>query len=166
MYTLSCVLFGFLSLLLLAVDFFSKIYIYENFRSVVTTPIIEGILHITYCENTGGPFSIFRGQVMVLGILSIFVMIGIAAWLVVKKPKPILYRVCGCLFLAGGLGNLIDRLWRGYVVDFIHISAIDFPIFNIADIYVTVAACLFLFQAARETILESKAGDKNEVSDK
>ncbi len=76
-------------------------------------------------------------------ITGIIIIIGIAA-LVAKKIKNKYLAVTAVMIIAGGLGNLVDRIWRGYVVDYIRVLFIDFPVFNFADILVTCGAAMLM----------------------
>lgn len=103
-----------------------------------------GIFHITYAENTGGAWSMFQGQtwlfiaVLVLFIAAIVVLIW-KKWLTAK-----LEWWCLAAILGGGIGNMIDRLSCGYVRDMICFDFVDFPIFNVADCFITVGCFVLL----------------------
>lgn len=103
-----------------------------------------GIFHITYAENTGGAWSMFQGQtwlfiaVMVLFIAAIVVLIW-KKWLTAK-----LEWWCLAAILGGGIGNMIDRLSCGYVRDMICFDFVEFPIFNVADCFITVGCFVLL----------------------
>lgn len=106
---------------------------------------IEGLFHFTYVQNRGAAFSALQGQ------LWLFMLVFLAfavffVWVVVKKPFPFtkLEYWCMASVLAGGLGNLIDRLRLGYVVDMICTDFIRFPVFNVADSFVTCGVILLL----------------------
>lgn len=125
--------------------------------------IWDGVLELRYHENTGMAFSMMRGRTMALALLTILVMAA-AVWLYVilrrsSKWKTLTHIII--LFLAGGTGNLIDRIVHGYVVDFVYIKLIDFPIFNLADNYVTFAMAwliwLMLFRYREEDVQELAA---------
>lgn len=128
--------------LLLLGDRLSKLWVQEVLRPAETMPLLPGFIRLCYAENTGAAFSAFSGATVFLSLLSIAVCIGIAAWLL-YRPQ------CGKLLcsglsavLAGGAGNLIDRISYGYVVDFLELQFIRFAIFNVADICITVGAGL------------------------
>lgn len=109
-----------------------------------------GILQFRLVHNTGAAWSLLSDMTWLLGTVSLVVCAGmfIYAILWVKKPNWIL--TCGAaLVFAGGLGNAIDRLAQGYVVDFIEATFVDFPVFNVADIGVTCGFILALIGAYR-----------------
>ena len=106
-----------------------------------------GIFHLTLVHNTGAAFGMFANGTVILGIISIVVSVVLLAlpFLLeaIKKSKKLDFNFsfiqlfCVSIVVAGGIGNAIDRLVMGYVVDFICFDFIDFPVFNIADIGVT-----------------------------
>lgn len=105
----------------------------------------EGVFHLTYEKNNGAAFSFFAGGVNWLKWLSLFVSMGLIylAW---TTPRMNYKEQLGYGFiLAGALGNGIDRFFLGYVIDFLHISLINFPVFNIADVCINLGIiCLVL----------------------
>lgn len=110
---------------------------------------IKGVFELSYLENTGAAFGIFQNQRWVFMILTTFVIL-IIGYLYIRLPDKKRYRFLSAsllLLLAGAVGNMIDRTINGYVVDFFYFSLIDFPVFNVADIYVVLSAffCLLLF---------------------
>lgn len=120
--------------------------------------VIEGVFEFFYLENRGAAFGIFQNQRWIFLILTALIMVGLV-WLygrisAVKRYVPL--RICIVASFAGAIGNMIDRIKNGYVVDFLYFKLIDFPVFNIADIYVTLsvilAMVLFLFYYNEEEI--------------
>lgn len=120
--------------------------------------VIEGAFEFFYLENRGAAFGIFQNQRWIFLILTALIMVGLV-WLygripAVKRYVPL--RICIVASFAGAVGNMIDRIKNGYVVDFLYFKLIDFPVFNIADIYVTLsvilAMVLFLFYYNEEEI--------------
>ena len=108
-------------------------------------PFLPHILELTYVQNTGAAFSMLSQHTWLLTIVSAVVAVVIAAALVKKVVKHPFGVLSLSVVLAGAVGNLIDRVLNGYVVDFLYFSLIDFPVFNVADIYVTVSAFLLMF---------------------
>ena len=110
---------------------------------LITKPYVlwEGIFEFRYLENRGSAFGMFQNQIVFLLAVGI-VVLGFALFYFVKLPwnkKMNTLRVLGVFIAAGGIGNMIDRIRLGYVVDFFYFKLINFPIFNVADIYVTVS---------------------------
>ena len=112
-------------------------------------PIIEGVFRLQYLENRGAAFGLFQNQqtfFLIVGMITLILM----GYLYVKIPHTkrfLLLRICMMSITAGAIGNMIDRIRLQYVIDFLYFELIDFPIFNVADIFATVAtfALIFLF---------------------
>lgn len=113
--------------------------------------LIRGVLELYYLENQGAAFSMLQNQQVFFYVLTIIFLV-LAGWFLAKVPSTAKYtplRISLLVLCAGAVGNLIDRIVHKYVVDFIYFVIIDFPVFNVADIYVTlgviVLICLVLF---------------------
>ena len=134
----------FLLILLVAADQGAKWLSYLYLKGQPSVSLIPGVLelHYLYPENRGIAFGMFQGSVLFFAIVSVlFLGVILYAWIRIPKERfylPLL--TIATVLAAGALGNFIDRFFRGYVIDFIYFSLIDFPVFNVADIYVTVAA--------------------------
>lgn len=115
------------------------------------------IVSLTYCENTGASFSILQGQrAALIAVSLVFVTVAVIALLSGKiKPRLMIWAVS--LIIAGGVGNLIDRIANGYVVDFIDFKSIGFAIFNFADICAVTGAFMLFFAVLRDEIREYRA---------
>lgn len=132
-------LYIFLILLIIALDQGTKYLVISNMNIGDTIPILGDWLRITYVQNTGVAFSMFSGkQLITIALTSILLITCLTLIFKIRRDKklPILL---SCIF-AGGIGNLIDRVARGYVVDMI--SCWNFAVFNVADIFVTCACIL------------------------
>ena len=108
--------------------------------------LIPGVLSLSYIENHGAAFGIMQGRQWLLIVISA-VIITAAVVFCIRRIRDTRYRylrVLTVFLVAGALGNMIDRFMLGYVRDFIYFKLIDFPVFNVADIYVTVSAVLIL----------------------
>lgn len=106
---------------------------------------IKGVFHFTYVQNRGAAFSMLQGQKW-LFVVIFAVLVGLFLWLLMKKPLPFtkLEYWCMAAIIAGGLGNFIDRIRLGYVVDMICTDFITFPVFNVADSFVTCGVILLI----------------------
>ena len=135
--------FWFAAILGLVLDQASKYLVVQYLKGLPSTPLIDGVFHLTYATNTGAAFSLFSGQIDWLKWVSMFVSLGLVALGVFSKNLNRWEQVgYGCI-LAGAAGNGIDRFVAGYVVDFIDIRIIRFAIFNIADVSINVGlVCL------------------------
>ena len=110
--------------------------------------LIPGALELKYLypENKGIAFGMFQGNVAFFAILTM-IMSVLIIFLLIRIPKSSYYLpliATGVLMLSGAFGNLIDRICRGYVIDFIYFSLIDFPVFNLADFYVVCSGILLV----------------------
>lgn len=99
---------------------------------------------IEYVQNRGAAFSLLSGNVSFLTVVSVAFCIAAVIYWIKKKPSHPLMRLSISLMFSGALGNAIDRAVRGFVVDFIRVTFIDFPVFNIADIAITIGAALLV----------------------
>ncbi len=108
-------------------------------------PFLPGLLQLTYVRNTGAAFSSFEGQQWLFALVFV-VFTGIIAYEYFKKPMPFSKweRWCIAAIYGGGLGNMIDRVRLGYVVDMIETTFIEFPVFNVADCFITCGCILMM----------------------
>lgn len=127
--------------LLIVMDQVTKHLAMANLRDsgVNTVKVIPGLLEFVYLENTGTAFGLFAGMTWTITFLTGAVALLLAGLLIWYKKHNAFSFLSATLLLAGGVGNLIDRMLRGYVVDFIHITFFPY-IFNVADCFVTVGA--------------------------
>lgn len=115
-----------------------------------------GLFNFTYVENTGAAFSMFSDKTDTLSLLTILFLIAIFCLLMKKMFESKYVNVCLMLVFAGGLGNLIDRIAYGYVIDFIEPLFIDFAVFNFADCCITVGAFMLIGYEIYEIVKERK----------
>lgn len=145
------ILFALISALLILPDQWTKQLAVQYLSDGTSIPLIPDILYLLYVENRGAAFGILYGRQWIFYIITIVVLFSIL-YIVGRTPADRRYRplllVSGLIF-GGALGNFIDRVRQAYVVDFIYFRPIDFPVFNVADIFVTVGCfalvLLFLF---------------------
>jgi len=123
-------------LLCIAADQAVKYYVVTHLPLYGSTPLIPGFIELFYIENTGGGFSILSGHTWVLTVVTAALMTVLAVLLVKKTfPHPMgMWTLT--VILGGGLGNLIDRIRLGYVVDMFNFQFMNYPVFNVADILV------------------------------
>lgn len=137
----------FLILLLVAFDQVVKYYASTTLEQQGSIVLWEGVLQLTYLKNTGGIFGVLQNQTLfILFVVSILILVVI--YLLAKlpdKPRFTKLHIVLSVLLAGALGNLIDRIRFGYVIDFIYFVGIDFPIFNVADIMISVSTVVLIF---------------------
>lgn len=130
--------------LLTGFDQLIKFLAVENLKDKADIPLIPNVLYFQYLENRGAAFGIFQDQKIFLILLTSLILIGVCyvLWKIPADKKYIYLKLLCFLITAGGIGNLIDRIRLDYVIDFIYFAPIDFPIFNVADIYVSVGMIL------------------------
>lgn len=147
---------------LLAADQLVKLWAVNTLAPVETIQVIPGVLSFTYVENRGAAFGIFQGQRSFIIIL-VLVILGIVGWLLfTNRIKATLERVCTTMIIAGGLGNLIDRIRLGFVVDYIDINQLfAYPMFNLADCFVVVGSCLLVVYVMLEEKRDKKTAEQN-----
>lgn len=113
-------------------------------------------INLTYQENTGAAFSILRDKQLFLIILTSIIILGVIILLLTKRIKKTSYIWSFSLILAGGIGNLIDRIIHNYVIDFIDVRIIKFAVFNFADICAVVGTSLLIIFYIIEEVKDSK----------
>lgn len=135
------------SVLLVVLDQLTKAAAVAHLKDQEPFVIWKGVFEFSYLENRGMAFGMFQNKQIVFIVLTVLVMIALSYVYLIRIPAERRFfwlNLIAILFFAGAIGNLIDRVLQNYVVDFFYFVLIDFPIFNVADIYVTVAAFLFL----------------------
>ncbi len=130
--------------LLVGLDQLTKYFVITNVKPVDAVPVIDNILQFRYVENTGAAFSILSEKTWLLSLITGVLIVGALLYLFITKPKSKLFVTSIILVVSGGLGNLIDRLMRGYVVDFIEYLFMEYAVYNFADILVTIGAVLLV----------------------
>ncbi len=145
-------------------DQWTKMLAVTNLMPIGSTVLLDGILGLRYVENTGAAFGMLKGQRWFFLILSTVAILAISVYLVkFRKIVPPLLGVSLAMIVGGGIGNQIDRIANGYVVDFFEFLFVDFAIFNVADCFVTVGACLVIFDLLfidRQVLREDTAKKK------
>ena len=133
-----------LSLLLIIIDQTIKILVYKNlFCSEIT--VIKGLLNITYVENTGGAFG-FGSKNIIIFITFTIILVAFLIGLLIKKINEynMVKKISIIMIISGGIGNLIDRIFRGFVIDYIDINQLfEYPMFNFADICIVLGCIIF-----------------------
>ena len=138
------------------IDQITKALASTHLKPIATLPIIEDIFHFTYRENTGMAFGMLKEHRWVFMLVSSILIIGMGIYLYGMKSENRFYDVSLALILSGGIGNMIDRIFLGYVVDFIDCRFINFAVFNGADSFVCVGAGLLMLALILDLIKEFK----------
>ena len=130
---------------IVAADQLSKLWIVANIPLYEQIPVIPGLFHLTYVQNTGAAFSSFEGQIWLFTIV-FAVLTAAVIWEFSTKKMGFsnFERWCIAAIYAGGLGNMIDRLRLGYVVDMIEVEFMNFAVFNVADCFITCGCIAML----------------------
>ncbi|MBR5773605.1 MAG: signal peptidase II [Clostridia bacterium] len=128
--------------------------------------VIDGLFSLAYVENTGAAWGALDGKRWLLIVVAAVAVCVIVYMLIKGKIKGVCYNVATVMLLAGGLGNLIDRFCRGYVIDYIRTLFIDFPVYNFADILITIGAGFLIVKLLQELIVEFRADRAKKRGDK
>ncbi|MCR5116511.1 MAG: signal peptidase II [Lachnospiraceae bacterium] len=132
------------AVLLIVIDQASKFWIAANLKGRENIVLIKKIFELEYVENDGAAFSSFSGKQAFLLVLTLFIL-AFVIFEFIRTPndkKFIPLNITFTLLVSGAIGNMIDRVKQGYVVDFFYFVPINFPRFNVADIYITVSAVM------------------------
>ena len=148
--------------LLVAIDQIIKLLVLEHLKPIGSLTLIDGFIQLNYAENTGAAFGSFSGKTTFLSIFTLAIIILGLIYLFIKKRKVDVEYICISLIISGGLGNLVDRIFRGYVVDYIEPLFVDFAIFNFADILVTCSCIVLVIWLMYEIYRENK-NEKREM---
>lgn len=131
------------SAVLAVIDQIIKYFVLENLRPVGYMSVADSFFSLVYVENRGIAFGMFQGMFWFFSVMTV-VFIGIFIYMIVKKIfKGRLFYISSALIIGGGIGNLIDRVFRGYVIDYLSFSFFS-PVFNFADCCVTIGAVLMI----------------------
>lgn len=138
------------ALCLFVLDQWTKHLIELNFRTGQSKILIDKVLRLTYVQNRGAAFGILQGQRVAFLILTVAVFV-FAIWYIGKhRPESVLFLSSVGLILSGAAGNAYDRMCLGFVRDFIDVSFINFPVFNVADCAICIGAALLVLHAFRK----------------
>ena len=158
-------------ILLVLLDQWTKRLATAYLKGKPPVPLIPGVFELSYVENRGAAFGIFQGGQVFFSVVTVGVCL-LVLYLIMRTPRTRRYLplLLAFLFLlSGAAGNFIDRVFQGYVVDFLYFSLIDFPVFNVADCFVSVSAVLlaillmFYYREDETDFLFSLRGKKNEA---
>ena len=136
------------AVILTVIDQISKFLALEYLKPLKSIELIKGFMTLTFVENRGAAFGILYGARWFFVIITIAVTVAAIIYLKKYMPNTKEYfyvKISIVLILAGAWGNAIDRLFRGYVVDYFETTFIKWPVFNVADIYVVVGTILLAF---------------------
>lgn len=147
--------------LIVGIDQLLKVIVVQFLKPVITVPLWQDKIHLTYIENRGAAFSMLDGNRYLLMIFtSVIVLAGIYV-IAAKKIKAPFAIWTIAVILGGGAGNLVDRIFRGYVVDYIDFRIINFAVFNFADCCVVIGTILLMIYI----LLNNKDSKDNELEE-
>ncbi len=153
-----------LSAVLVIIDQLIKYFVFEYLAPVGNVSIIDNLFSLIYVENRGAAFGIMQNQVWFFAVVTILLIAVFMYILITKKMSGKLYIAATILIIGGGVGNLIDRIFRGFVIDYLSVSFFP-PVCNFADYCVTIGAILFvisLFVGTKRKIKLGSSGESNE----
>lgn len=134
--------FYLLSILLILIDQISKYYTLKVLKPIGTLEIIKGVFSLTYVENRGAAFGILQNARWIFIAATAIAIVCLIVYKCKYKPKGIIINTALLFILSGAVGNMIDRIWRGFVVDMLEVTFITYPVFNFADCLVVIGAIL------------------------
>lgn len=162
-YILPIILISFL----VAIDQLTKYIVRTSFKLYESKPLIKGVFELSYIRNEGVAWGMFAGKRIIFLLITVVVLLGCLYIYsnIDGIPKYKLLRIVLVILIAGAIGNMIDRIRYGYVVDFFYFKLIDFPVFNVADIYVVISMIsmflLFIFKYTNDDFDEILGSKKS-----
>lgn len=141
-----------ITIILIFIDQISKLLVANLLSQTTTITVIKNFFYLTYVNNDGAAFSILLGKRIFLIIIAIIIITLLIYYLKKHPPRSKLAIISSALLLGGSIGNLIDRIIRGYVIDFLDFKIINynFPIFNLADTFIVIGVFLLLIEEIRK----------------
>lgn len=144
-------------------DQLTKYLAVEFLKPVGSYPLWKDVLHLTYVENRGAAFGMLSNQRWVFMIFSSVAIVGLAVYLFRFCRENRWVKVALAMIIGGGIGNMIDRIALGYVVDFVDFTLIHFAVFNVADSFVSVGAVMLVIYFIRAMITEYRSGKQKKT---
>ena len=137
-------------------DQITKLLVVQNIAEGTFAQGLKGVFRLTYIENKGAAFGILSEHRWIFMVLSVIAIAAILFYLWKEKPQSMLVRLSLGMILGGGIGNMIDRIFRGAVVDFIDLEFMRFYVFNVADSFVCIGCALLILYLILSEIREDK----------
>lgn len=155
-------IYVFVLIVLFILDQITKNITHNNLAFGESIPVIQDFFHFTYVRNQGVAFGIFQGKLQIITIISIFAVAGIIYYVLkYEKNSSKLIHYAYTLIISGALGNISDRIFRGYVIDMIDFRGIWSYIFNMADVYINIGVALMLLDYVLVEKRKKDLGGKN-----
>lgn len=134
--------FTLITLFLIICDQVSKLAVLKYLKPIGTTVVIKDIFSLTYVENRGAAFGILQNSRWIFICATIIILAVLIVYKIKFGPQGKIINTSLCLLISGAIGNLIDRIFRGFVVDMLEVTFIEYPVFNVADCFVVIGAVL------------------------
>ena len=150
---------------LIAVDQVLKLVVLEHLAPVGSITLIEKFLSLTYVENTGAAFGSFSAHTTLLSVFTALVLIVGLIYLLSGKVNSKIAYACLTVIIAGGISNLLDRIFRGFVVDYIEPLFVNFAVFNFADILVTCGAGVLIIYLIYDMVKGSDSKNRGKENE-
>lgn len=151
--------------LLTLADQLIKLLVVARLKPIGSLLVIDGFLSLNYVENTGAAFGSFSGSTTLLSVVTL-VAVAVGSYYVLSGKLRFGFEyVCAVMIISGGFGNLIDRLCRGYVIDYIEPLFVNFAVFNFADILVTCGAVLLIVWLIKDIIKDFSKSRETESNE-
>lgn len=158
-------MFQFVSLIVIialaGLDQFIKYSVTNYIETHGTKDFLFGLFRLTYVKNTGAAFSSFSGNTVILSVLTSVIIVACLIYLMMRKSHSIIADISLILVISGGIGNMIDRVSNGFVVDFIEPLFVNFAVFNVADCFITVGAFMLAGYELFSGLKKSKSASGN-----
>lgn len=149
---------------LIGIDLLIKQKVVDTIALYEDVKFIDGFIGWTYVRNTGMAWSMFDGNPKLLSVFTGIIIFVALVYLALPKKRPLAYDILIPVILAGGAANMIDRITRGYVVDYIKTLFVDFPVYNFADCLITCGAVALMIYLIYEMVRDS-VKEKNKPSE-
>ena len=135
-----------LTIVFFVVDFVSKLIVSNLMNVHDSIEVIKDFFYISYFRNTGGAWSIFSNHTWLLTLVSLIIIIFLVCYVYKNKPKKKMETLGYSMILGGSIGNLLDRIIYGYVIDFLdfNIFGYNYPIFNFADVFIVIGVLILI----------------------
>lgn len=145
-----------ITIIFLLIAFDQSIKLYMLIKKPQTN-LIYDVLSFSYVENTGSAFGIASGNLLTIMVSNVIILVVIIKFMINQFDRmDRLTKLMLCIVIAGGLSNLSDRIFHGFVVDYIKVNLLSFPIFNLADIYIVVGWIMLIFLTVKYTLKMKK----------
>lgn len=152
-----------IGLVVAGADQLIKYFVSTNLKPVGSVDVINNVFSLTYVENRGVAFGMFENMRWIFIALTSALIIAIIIYMFSKKPTSKLFYVCAALIIGGGIGNLIDRIFYGYVIDYLSLSFFP-PVCNFADYCITIGTIILMIYVLffTNTLKNDKRIEKND----